>query len=151
MRRPRNELPPHGVYHVTTRGVARTATFRDADDYLLFLRFLARQVERHGWHVLAFSLMPNHYHLVVETELWRLSDGLQRLNGTYAQAFNRRHNRWGHLFGDRFASWVVEATATSQPRSSTSSRTPSAPTSPTTPVTTRGPPKRTLVRSPHPG
>jgi putative transposase len=37
--------------------------------------------------------MPNHYHLVVDTQLWRLSDGLQRLNGTYAQAFNRRHKR----------------------------------------------------------
>ena len=55
-----------------------------------------------------FCLMPNHYHLVVETELWRLSAGVQSLNGVYAQAFNRRHRRWGHLFGERFASWVVE-------------------------------------------
>jgi len=60
VRRPRKGLPPEGVYHVTTRGVARTATFRDADDYRLFLRLLARQVDRHDWRVHAFSLMPNH-------------------------------------------------------------------------------------------
>jgi REP element-mobilizing transposase RayT len=52
--------------------------------------------------------MGTHYHLVVETPVLRLSKGLQRLNGAYAQAFNRRHARTGHLFGDRFASWVVE-------------------------------------------
>ena len=51
--------------------------------------------------------MTNHYHLIVGTALWRLSDGMQRLNGIYAQAFNRRHNRSGHLFGERYGSWVV--------------------------------------------
>jgi putative transposase len=50
--------------------------------------------------------MTTHYHLVVETELWRLSDGMHRLNGTYALAFNRRHRRSGHLFGERFAAWI---------------------------------------------
>jgi REP element-mobilizing transposase RayT len=50
--------------------------------------------------------MTNHYHLVVDTELWRLSDGMHRLNGTYALAFNRRHRRSGHLFGERYGAWV---------------------------------------------
>src|SRR5262249_20730838 len=72
------------------------------------LRLLAQEVERHDWRVHSFCLMPNHHHLIVETELWRLSEGMRRLNGIYAQAFNRRHKRWGHLFGDRFASWAVE-------------------------------------------
>ena len=75
MRRPRNELPPEGIYHVTTRGVARTATFRADDEYRLFLRLLLRVVERHEWRMHGLCLMPNHYHLVVETELWRLSAG----------------------------------------------------------------------------
>ena len=109
MRRPRRELPPEGVYHVTTRGVARTAVFLDDDERRLFLALLAAQVRRHDWRVHAFCLLTNHYHLVVETQLWRLSDGMQRLNGAYAQAFNRRHHRSGHLFGDRFAAWLVES------------------------------------------
>lgn len=94
MRRPRRELPPEGIYHVTTRGVARTTTFRDRDDYRHFLALFARQVELHDWRVHVFCLLPNHYHLVGETQLWRLSDGLQHLNGPYAQAHNRRHKRW---------------------------------------------------------
>jgi putative transposase len=108
VRRPRRQLPPEGIYHVTTRGVARTAIFLNDDEHRLFLRLFADVVARHDWRVHVFCLMPNHYHLVVETQLWRLSAGIHRLNGTYAQGFNRRHKRWGHVFGDRFASWLIE-------------------------------------------
>ena len=52
--------------------------------------------------------MTNHDHLVVETELETLSLGMHWLNGTYALAYNRKYERWGHLFGDRFWSRVVE-------------------------------------------
>ncbi|HSS81868.1 MAG TPA: transposase [Gaiellaceae bacterium] len=106
MRRPRRELPPAGVYHVTTRGVARAAIFLADDERRFFLRLLAAEVARHDWRCHAFCLMTTHYHLVVETVLWRLSDGMHRLNGGYALDFNRRHRRNGHLFGDRFAAWV---------------------------------------------
>jgi len=106
VRQPRNLLPPVGIYHVTTRGVARTAIFLDDDERRLFLRLFAAEVDRHEWRCHAFCLMTTHYHLVVETELWRLSDGMHRLNGTYALSFNRRHHRSGHLFGERFAAWL---------------------------------------------
>ena len=46
--------------------------------------------------------MTNHYHLVVESGLANLSAGLQRVNGVYAQTFNGKYKRWGHLFGERF-------------------------------------------------
>jgi REP-associated tyrosine transposase len=110
-RRPRRELPESGIYHVTTRGVARTAIFLDDDERRLFLRLLADVVRRFDWHCHAFCLMTNHYHLVLETHLWRIAAGMQRLNGVYAQGFNRRHKRSGHLFGERYASWVVESEA----------------------------------------
>jgi REP element-mobilizing transposase RayT len=90
VRQPRNLLPPAGIYHVTTRGVARAAIFLDEDERRLFLRLFAAEVHRHDWRCHAFCLMTTHYHLVVETELWRLSDGMHRLNGTYALTFNRR-------------------------------------------------------------
>jgi putative transposase len=51
--------------------------------------------------------MGNHYHLVVRARRVDLSNGMRRLNGVYAQGFNRRYDRRGHLFGDRFASWVI--------------------------------------------
>ena len=106
-RLPRHLLPPAGIYHVTSRGVARTAIARDDDDRRYFLVLLAREVRREAWDCHVFCLMPNHYHLVVDTTVESLSRGLHRLNGDLARAFNDRYRRWGHLFGDRFAAFFI--------------------------------------------
>jgi REP element-mobilizing transposase RayT len=95
------------VYHVTSRGVARAPIVLDDEDSLIFLTLLAREVRREGWNVHAFCLMPNHYHLILATTLAQLSRGLHRLNGEFALGFNERHGRWGHLFGERFAAFVI--------------------------------------------
>src|SRR5206468_7763687 len=107
-RLPRSRLPPHGIYHVITRGVARTPIFRDDADRVLFLRLLEVAGRGTGWDVHALCLMGNHYHLVVETGLDRLSTAMHRVNGPYAENFNARYDRSGHLFGDRFAARVIE-------------------------------------------
>jgi REP element-mobilizing transposase RayT len=99
---------PDGVFHVTTRGVGREPIFRDDADRVLFLRLLAETVRSHSWRCHAFCLMGTHYHLVVASTRECLSRGLQRLNGVYAQLFNRRHSRTGHLFGGRFHAWVID-------------------------------------------
>jgi putative transposase len=57
---------------------------------------------RTNWDCHAFCLMPNHHHVIVETHQDLLSVGLRQLNGHYAQAFNERHERTGHLFGRPF-------------------------------------------------
>jgi putative transposase len=98
---------PDGVFHVTTRGVAREAIFRDDEDRSLFLHLLAATSDRNSWRCHVHCLMGTHYHLIVEASVRSLSRGLHRLNGVYAQLFNRRHGRTGHLFGDRFHAWVV--------------------------------------------
>jgi putative transposase len=108
-RLPRSVLPAEGIYHVTARGVARMAIFHDDEDRRLYLVLLAQAVLTEGWDCHVFCLMPNHYHLVVETSLVRLSTGLHRLNGVYAQEFNERHRRSGHLFGSRFAAFVIRS------------------------------------------
>jgi REP element-mobilizing transposase RayT len=51
--------------------------------------------------------MGTHYHLVLEASRAQLSDGMRRLNGDYARRFNRRHGRRGHLFEERFSSFVL--------------------------------------------
>ena len=108
-RRPRNQLREGRIFHVTARGVDRAAIFRDDADRRAFLRLLADCVRRFRWRCHAFCLMGNHYHLVVEPPaLSELSAGLHRLNGVYAQQFNRKHARSGHLFGERFASWLLD-------------------------------------------
>ena len=106
-RLPRYLLPAEGIYHVTARGVARSLISRDDDDRRLFLVLLAREVRRESWNCHVFCLMPNHYHLIVDTQLEKLSRGLHRLNAELAQSFNQRYKRSGHLFGDFRSSEIV--------------------------------------------
>jgi REP element-mobilizing transposase RayT len=106
--RPPRYVFPDGTFHVGTRGVDGTAIFRTDDDRRFFLQLFADVVRRHEWLVHVFCLMTNHYHLVVEALRDELSDGCHRLNGIYAQTFNRRYKRKGHLWGDRFWSGLIE-------------------------------------------
>ena len=106
-RLPRSTFPASGVWHVTTRGVARRAVFHDRGDARFFLTQLWRAVERHDLHVHALCLMPNHYHLLAECLRDRLSRALHRVNGVYADWFNEKYRRSGHLWGDRFALWQI--------------------------------------------
>jgi putative transposase len=96
-----------GPFHVTARGNRGQAIFVDNRDRERFLELLARVTSDLAWTVDAYCLMTNHYHLVVETPTSRLSKGMQRLNASYAQWFNRRHDLVGHLFRHRFYAGLV--------------------------------------------
>jgi REP element-mobilizing transposase RayT len=104
----RNTLPD-GLFHVTGRGVARATIFRDGIDYAEFERQMFTVRDEYEWTLHAYCLLPNHYHLIVETSQRDLSAGMQRLNGRYAQRFNRRYDRVGHVFQNRFSSYVIES------------------------------------------
>ena len=95
---------PGACYHVTARGNARGLVFVDDADRRRFVDSLASVLERFGWVVYAYCLMDNHYHLDVETPRPNLSGGMRQLNGRYAQYFNRRHPRSGHVFQARYRS-----------------------------------------------
>ena len=90
------------------RGNARQRVFHDDRDRELFLGILARSAKRHALLVYAWCLMPNHYHLVVETPRGGLARAIHHLNGAYAQAFNRRHLRVGHLLQGRYKAILVQ-------------------------------------------
>jgi len=100
---------PDGFFHVTARGNAREALFRDGIDFAEFERELFRVRDMFLWGLHAYCLMPNHYHLIVETSRKNLSDGMHRLNSRYAAWFNDRYERVGHVFQNRFKSWVIES------------------------------------------
>ena len=108
MARPLRLEFPGAVYHLTGRGNARQRIFFGDADRQLFLDTLAAVVGRYGWICHAYCLMANHYHLLVETSKPNLSLGMRQLNGIYTQAFNRRHERVGHLFQGRFKAILVE-------------------------------------------
>jgi putative transposase len=105
MARVRNE-EPGAIHHAFARGVNRRDLFLDEEDYRRYLRMLAQVVDRYGWVVLQFCLMPNHVHLLVETPEPNLGAGMQWLHSLYATTFNERHGRRGegHAFQGPYGS-----------------------------------------------
>jgi putative transposase len=99
---------PGALWHVTSRGNEKRDVYRDDADRGRFLRILGRTVRQQGWILHAYVLMGNHYHLLMETPEPNLSSGIHDLNGLYAQTFNRRHERVGHLFQGRFKAILLE-------------------------------------------
>jgi REP element-mobilizing transposase RayT len=99
---------PGALYHLTARGNARASIYLDDRDRRLFLDIVGEVVERYLWRCYAYCLMPNHYHLVVDTPQANLSRGMRQINGLYTQRYNRRHNRIGHAFQGRFKGILVE-------------------------------------------
>ncbi len=99
---------PGAIYHVMNRGDRRQAIFVDDQDRRLFLATLTACCEKTGWQVLAYCLMTNHFHLVIQTPQANLVEGMKWLLGTYTGRFNRRHKEFGHLFSGRYKSLVVD-------------------------------------------
>jgi REP element-mobilizing transposase RayT len=87
-----------GVAHVFARGNRQQLIFLDATDRRRYLDLLGRVARRLRWRCLAYCLMDNHVHLLIETRLPNLGRGMRELHGDYAQLFNKRHDRSGHLF-----------------------------------------------------
>ena len=106
-RRPRVWVPG-GIYHVTVRGNNRAPMFLDDTDYQQYLIELRQSRERWPFRLLAFALMPNHVHLVIEASLEASFSDVMRRQGTmYARYFNSRYHHVGHVHQGRFYSnWV---------------------------------------------
>jgi putative transposase len=111
MARPLRVCPPGAVVHVIARGNEQRPIVQDDHDRQAFLAIFARAVERYQWLCHTYCLMDNHYHLLLEVPLGNLPLGMRHLNGVYAQRYNRRHQRFGHLFQARYRSILVEKDA----------------------------------------
>jgi putative transposase len=99
------------LHHVMVRGLERRVIFQDDVDRADFVARLAQLAEQQTLTVLAWALLPNHAHLLVRTGTRPLARAMRSLLTGYAGAFNRRHQRVGPLFQNRYKSIVVEAEA----------------------------------------
>jgi len=111
MSRPLRLEFPGAWWHIHSRGVERRDIFLDDTDRHAFLNTLADAVVRFRWRLHAYVLMSNHYHLLVETVDATLSRGMQKIGGDYADMFNKRHDRVGHLFQGRFRAHLMDSEA----------------------------------------
>jgi REP element-mobilizing transposase RayT len=106
-RKPRLDVEG-ALHHVYDRGNRRQVICEDRFDFQLFLSLVELAARRFEWLVHAYCVLPNHYHLLIETPKAGLSRGMQLVNGRYAQAFNGGRRLDGHLFQGRFGSKLVE-------------------------------------------
>jgi REP element-mobilizing transposase RayT len=109
MSRPLRIEYPGAWYHVMNRGRRAEAIFSDALDYGMFVEVLKEASALWNIHICAFCLMPNHYHLLVETPEGNISRSMRHINGVYTQRYNRRHGCDGPLLRGRYKSILVGA------------------------------------------
>ncbi len=128
------QLTPGGIYHVYNRGVEKRKIFLEAEDYTTFLNRLEQILSdpasltlkqtrgRKGGdrlrsyygdiEILAYCLMPNHYHLLVrQKEPEDLPKFMSTLSTSYSMYFNRKYNRVGSLFQGRYKASLIESDA----------------------------------------
>src|ERR1039457_927934 len=99
---------PGAMYHVMSRGDRREKIFLDEVDRQDFIKTLAEACQKTNWQVHAYCLMPNHYHLVLETPEPNLVAGMAWLQSTYTIRLNHRHQLFGHVLSGRYKSQLVE-------------------------------------------
>jgi REP element-mobilizing transposase RayT len=99
-------------YHIYNRGVDAGRVFFSLDNYEYFLSLIANKLRRHGIRIVAYCLMPNHFHLLLGPDLDETVPAFMNgLCGAYTQALNRQRGRQGPLFQGRYRSVEVEAEA----------------------------------------
>lgn len=96
-----------GIYHIFVRGNNAQQIFLDNVDRYHYLRLLQAASKRLAIGVLAYVLMSNHVHLVLQVTTPNLATVMHLVHRAYAFRFNRRHGRIGHTFNNRFQSLPI--------------------------------------------
>ena len=102
---------PGALHHVMVRGIERKAIFKDRYDRTNFVKRLDTILSETETPCYAWVLMHNHVHLLLKTGLTPIATVMRRLLTGYAQQFNRRHRRHGHLFQNRYKSFLCQEDA----------------------------------------
>lgn len=102
-------LPPNSVYHIVCRGNNQQVVFKSERDFLSYLSLIEKLKNEHPFNLYHYCLMNNHVHLLLETcRETDLSAFMKRLNLTYFYHFKRNYGFSGHLWQDRYKSYLVE-------------------------------------------
>jgi putative transposase len=99
---------PGALHHIICRGIAKSKIFLDAKDRNTFLKRLGKILTETNTPCYAWALMPNHFHLLLRTGMVPISRIMSRLLTGYAIYHNRRHDRQGHLFQNRYKSILCQ-------------------------------------------
>ena len=109
MTRPLRIQYPGAWYHIMNRGRRREDIFSTKEDYIAFIEVLKEAVSLWNINVVAYCLMPNHYHLLIHTPEGNLSRCMRHINGVYTQRYNRINRHDGQLFRGRYKSILLDS------------------------------------------
>ena len=96
------------TYHVMMRGVNKQQIFHEPRDYERLISTLGRYKEISQFELYAYCLMGNHIHLLIRSDHEPIGQAIKRIGDSYVFWYNKKYNRCGHLFQDRFRSIPVE-------------------------------------------
>ncbi len=99
----------NAFYHVFNRGINKQPIFLSETDYYFFLDKLNRLKKQYDHSIYAFCLMPNHFHISIQTRKTPISRIMASLTTSYAMYFNRIYNHFGPVFQNRFKSILIES------------------------------------------
>lgn len=108
MSRPLRIDYPGAWHHVMNRARRNHDLYQNVEDYELFLSLLQEAAALFHMNIAAYCLMPDHYHLLVQSEDGNLSRCMRHINGIYTQKYNIRHKADGTLFRGRYKSVLVQ-------------------------------------------
>lgn len=98
----------NAFYHVFNRGINKQNIFLSNEDYFFFLKKLKELKTKYDHSIYAYCLMPNHFHISIQTRKNPISKIMSSLATSYSMYFNRTHQHFGPLFQNRFKSILVE-------------------------------------------
>lgn len=98
------------VYHCMLRGINYQDIFFEERDYIEFINIIRKTKNKFLYQIYSYVLMPNHIHLEIKDQNHKLSQIIHNIATSYALYFNKKYERKGHVFENRFKSKNVENT-----------------------------------------
>ena len=99
---PRNYIKT-SFFHVITQGINKSYIFEKAEDIKYYIKIMYQLTKEQEIKVIGYCIMSNHAHMLIETEeIKELSKYMQRLNTKYGKYYNKKYNRVGYVFRDRY-------------------------------------------------
>lgn len=109
MPRKAREKNSEAIYHIMCRSVSEILLFRDDKDKDYYLRILKNNADKYRCSIYAYCLMSNHLHIHLDPKGYDISKFMHSVNTSYVLYYNKKYNRHGHVFQERFQSRIIDS------------------------------------------